>query len=170
MGATADNGGSFITGKKTMWKGILAGVMLAVVQPVWAADLVDATDPQQVMNLARGYGSANLSTDGVGDPMITGRMDGTRYSIMFYGCSDNRNCKTIRFSSAWATDGQYTLEDMNAWNEGYRFGKAYLDDEGDPVLEMNVNLLYGVSRRNLDDTIDWWRVALGQFKSEVLGQ
>ncbi|MGM0677661.1 YbjN domain-containing protein [Ectothiorhodospira marina] len=154
-----------------MLKGVLAGVVLAVVaNPLWASEWVDAADPEEIMNLARGYGSATLDTDGVGDPMITGRMDGTRYFIMFYGCSDNRNCKTIRFSSAWATEGQYTLADMNDWNEGYRFGKAYLDDEGDPVLEMNVNLHYGVSRRNLDDTIDWWRVALEQFKADVLNQ
>ncbi|MCG5517260.1 MULTISPECIES: YbjN domain-containing protein [unclassified Ectothiorhodospira] len=154
-----------------MFKSVLVGGFLALaVNSAGAADLVDATDPEQILNLARGYGSATLDTDGVGDPMITGRMDGTRYSIMFFGCSNNRNCKTLRFSTAWATDGEYTLADMNDWNESYRFGKAYLDDDGDPVLEMNVNMLYGVSRGNLDDTIDWWRVALTQFKSEVLNQ
>ena len=42
-----------------------------------------------------------------------------------------------------------------------RFGKAYLDLDGHPTIEMNVNLSKGVSRENLDDTLDWWREVLG---------
>ncbi len=62
------------------------------------------------------------------------------------------------------------MEEINAWNRDKRFGKAYLDDDGDPALEMNVNLRYGVSRKNFDDTVDFWRIVLKTFKEEVLGQ
>ena len=49
-----------------------------------------------------------------------------------------------------------------------KFGKAYLDQDGDPRLEMTVNLDYGVTQRNLDDTFDWWTKALARFKRDVL--
>ncbi|MCG5513194.1 YbjN domain-containing protein [Ectothiorhodospira shaposhnikovii] len=147
---------------------LMSAVLLAATGTLSAAEIVDAKDPEKIRQLAQGYGSATLTTDSVGDPMIRGRIDGTGYTIMFYGCSQNLNCKNIQFTSAWQTNGQYTLEDMNQWNRVARFGKAYLDDEGDPVLEMNVNLDFGVTARNLDDTLDWWRVALLKFRSEVL--
>ncbi|SEP86046.1 Putative sensory transduction regulator [Ectothiorhodospira magna] len=147
---------------------MMIAILLAAAGPLSASEIVDATNPEKIRQLAQGYGSATLTTDGTGDPMIRGRIDGTSCAIIFYGCSENRDCKNIQFTSAWQTNGQYTLEDMNRWNRTARFGKAYLDGDGDPVLEMNVNLDFGVTERNLDDTLDWWRVALLQFRGEVL--
>ena len=49
---------------------------------------------------------------------------------------------------------------MNAWNRDRRFGKAYIDADGDIAIEMDVNLWGGVTPKNLDDTFDWWRIVL----------
>jgi len=130
-----------------------------------AQSLIDASNPQGILNIARGYGSADLTTDSTGDPKITGRTEGIAYSVWFYGCSDGRNCKSIQFSSGWVSD-RVSLRDVNRWNKTKRFGKAYLDDDDDPILEMNVTLDGGVSRSNLDDAFDWWKVVLVAFKNE----
>ena len=43
-----------------------------------------------------------------------------------------------------------------------------IDQDGDPVLEMTVNIDLGVSEANLEDTFAWWKRTLRSFKSEVL--
>ncbi len=73
-----------------------------------------------------------------------------------------RDCKTLTFEAGWEGD-DLTDEMMADWNREKRFGKAYLDEDGLATVEMSVNLHGGVTRANLDDTIDWWRLVLDEF-------
>ena len=127
-----------------------------------ASELIDATDPDEIVNIARGYGAATLGVDGVGDPQITGRIAGNAYSIFFYGCTEGRNCTNLQFSSGWITD-RVDMDRINAWNRRNRFARAYLDDEDDPIIEMDVNMEFGVTRRNFDDTFGVWSAVLSAF-------
>ncbi len=146
---------------------IFAFPLLTTATAPKAQELVDGSDPEVIRELIRGFGSATLGTDGIGDPMITARIEGNRFRVYFYDCENNRDCSAIQFQAGWATDG-ISNATITEWNNLKRFGKAYLDDENDPWLEMDVNLAYGVSRANLEDTIDWWRVALNAFVDEVV--
>ena len=147
---------------------VLAGLSGAA-QAGYAADIIDAEDPEAILDIAKGFGSARLDTDSAGDPKIVGRINGTRYGILFYGCSNGKQCDDIQFFTAWA-GVTVSMNEINKWNSEKRFGKAYLDDEGDPVLEMSSNIDYGVTERNLEDSFDWWSKAVDRFKKEVLGQ
>jgi len=142
---------------------IAAGLSVASAQ---AASLVDATDPERIVQLMRGFGSSTLESDDYGDPLITGRVEGSKYGIYFYGCKENRNCKDIQFSAAWA-GYDISLHRINEWNKTKRYGKAYLDNDGDPAIELSVNLTYGVSRDNFDDTIDWWVITMKEFEKYI---
>ncbi|MBY6186481.1 YbjN domain-containing protein [Marinobacter hydrocarbonoclasticus] len=145
----------------------LAVAALFAATPAFSASLVDATDPSEIVNLARGFGSASLDIDGEGDPMIIGRINGTKYAVYFYGCDDGRRCREIQFTAAWS-GSNVSMSEINEWNETTRYGKAYLDSDGDPNIEMTVNLFKGVSRDNLEDTIDWWKVAMETFEENML--
>ncbi|MGY6706567.1 YbjN domain-containing protein [Roseinatronobacter sp.] len=136
---------------------------LALAPATLAQSLIDASDVDAIANIARGYGSATIQTDGVGDPQILGRINGVLYTVNFYGCTNGANCTTLQFQAGWNSTGDLTLDDMNVWNQEKRFGKAYLDAEDDPVIEWDVNLFGGVSTVNLDDTFDWWRLVLQDF-------
>lgn len=131
--------------------------------------IITAANPEDIVEIARGFGSAELSKDSQGDPKIIGRIDGTRYFILFYGCDQGRDCDDIQFRTAWSAKS-ITLEAINKWNYNKRFAKAYLDKDNDPVLEMPVNIDFGVTRRNIEDTFDWWSIALRDFKKTVLNQ
>ena len=146
----------------------VALTFLMAGQPAFAADLVTAKQPSQILSIAKGFGSAKLETDNSGDPVIRGRIDGTRYTVYFYGCDSGKNCDDIQFMAGWS-GYKVSRAALNNWNKERRYGTAYLDDENDPILHMAVNLKYGVSRQNLDDTFDWWKVALKDFTKEVLG-
>jgi len=131
-----------------------------------AEQTVDATDPERILTIAHSFGEAALTTDNLGDPLIEGRIGEKDYRLLFYGCSEGRDCKTLMFSAGWAGDDRTddrTDEMMADWNREKRFGKAYLDEDGVATVEMNVNLHGGVTRANLDDTIDWWRLVLAEF-------
>lgn len=137
------------------------------MMPAYAASQLSAEDPEAILQVAKGYGSAELSTDSDGDPHIVGRMSGTKYGIYFYGCENGRNCDDIQLRAAWSGP-KVSLHQINQWNKDKRYGKAYLDDDNDPTLEISVNLKHGVSRANLDDTFDWFRIAVEGFEKEVL--
>lgn len=128
--------------------------------------LIDGTDPSAVLEAVRGFGGAELDRDGAGDPMIRAEIGPYRYVVFFYGCTDGADCGSLLFRASFVSQGVQP-SDMAVWNREKRFGTAYLDDEGDPVLEMDLNLYGGVSRTNLEDSIDWWRVVVEEFAERV---
>ena len=127
----------------------------------------DPGDPREVLEIAKGYGSASLETYGEGKLKVDARMEGRRYGIYFYGCTSGRQCSSLQFS--WGIDKKgVPLAKINEWNRDKRFVKAYLDSEGDLMLEMDVNVAYGLTRKNLDDTFDWWRLGLKEFYATMM--
>lgn len=147
---------------ETMPAPATAAVPAIVVAPP-TARLIDATDPQAILEIAKGFGSAEIETDNKGDPKIVGRIEGSKYVVLFYGCTAAADCKSIQFVVSWRAKDKMALEKINKYNDDKRFGKAYLDKDGDPTLEFDVNLVGGVTRKNFEETYDWWKTSLVQF-------
>jgi hypothetical protein len=152
----------------------LIGALLLLALPASglaqsAGDLVDGSDPDTILEIAKGYGSAVLDVDGVGDPKISGRMAGQAYSVFFYGCTEGKNCSSIQFTTYFAGQRPDAVT-VSQWNDENRFGTLYLDKDGDLAVDMDVNLFGGVTRKNLDDTFDWWRVVLDEVKTDLVAQ
>ena len=145
-------------------KSIVAGAALALSlsASVQAQDLIDGSNVEEILNLARGYGSASLGAQDNGDPSISGRIEGVLYTITFMNCTDNRDCESINFYSGFAENKQ-SMEAINAWNRDTRFAKAYLDSDLDAVIEWDVNLQTGVSRENLDAQLLLWSRMLSDY-------
>ena len=129
--------------------------------------LIDGSDPQLILNIAKGYGSATLSRDAVGDPRIEGVIDGNHYQIVFYNCRHGERCDLLLFQAAWASR-YFDLEMVNRWNREKIYGQLYLDIDNDPVVEMPVNLAHGVTRRNLEKSFDYWRIVLFTLVDEMM--
>jgi len=149
---------------------LAVGLTLLAVSPMCplVAETVDATDPARLAQVIQELGyRALLDTDNVGDPLITSSVAGTEFSIFFYRCNDNTNCKVVLFKVGYDLSDGTTAEVINAWNEANLFGRAYLDDENDPWLEMPVNLDGGVSRANFEDSFDWWEVVVSKFQDHI---
>jgi hypothetical protein len=124
-----------------------------------AQSLIDGRNPARIAEIARGFGSAEVEKDNNGDPSISGRMNGVRYVIRFGGCREGRNCTHMIFRAGW-NNAKATLEEVNRYNAAKFFGVVYIDKDGDVNVDMPVNLAGGVSRKNLDDSFDWWRLVL----------
>jgi hypothetical protein len=147
---------------------LAAGVMsVGALAGASAQELVDGTNVDEVANIARGYGSVTLDKANNGDPMLSGKIEGVSYYLFFRNCSDsNTDCEDLNFYAGFL-DNKQTMEAINAWNRDKRFGKAYLDSDLDAVIEYDVNLEYGVERRNLDSTFAVWSLILKQFADYI---
>lgn len=139
--------------------------MLAAAPASAQTSMIDGTDPDALRSVLSGFGSAELTTDDVGDPQIRGRISGYLYRVDFYGCSDNQNCTGVLFRAGF--EKPVSLEVVNAWNQEKRYGQAYRNEDGTATVAMAVNLRYGVERRNFDDTADWWRIVLDEFVQHI---
>ncbi len=156
--------------RRSAWLSITATALTLLMHAGVASaadEIVAATNPDKIFEIAKGYGNATLDTDSQGDPKIIGRVEGIKYGIYFYGCKDGKACTDIQFNAAWSGT-QANLKLLNEWNRTRRFGKAFLDKDGDPVLQLSVNLDHGVTRKNLEDTFDWWVRIVPEFKRQVL--
>ncbi|MEX8497943.1 MAG: YbjN domain-containing protein [Leptothrix ochracea] len=129
--------------------------------------LISAADPEKIFEIAKTFGNASLDKDDFGNPMIIGRMNETKYGLYFYGCRGGQNCTSIEFNAAWSGSRRATLDRINAWHRISRYGKAFLNGDT-PVLQMSVNLDRGVTRKNLEDTFDWWGHIIPEFRRNVV--
>jgi hypothetical protein len=146
------------------------GFVLAMSGAALAADdLVDATDPQKLAEIFRGFGSARMDTAADDTPAIRGRIEGNAFSVYFYGCNEQHaECSTINLTASWDMDGQTTLEQINEWNAGKRFGRAYVDSDGNAIVETDINLSGSITYANMEGSIDWWRIIMADFKANVV--
>ncbi|MFT0211557.1 YbjN domain-containing protein [Pseudomonas sp. F1_0610] len=151
--------------KQLVGAAALSSLLLAT--PLYAAQVIDNNNTKAILAMAQEFGTAELSTDDEGDPLITGRMNETDYSIIFHNCQNGKNCTDLMFSSAWSASGNITLEQVNTWNSEMLYGQAYLDGEKDPTLEMSVNIDGGVTEDNLRASFQWWNDVVPEFESTI---
>ena len=144
--------------------------LLSTLMVFAGPDLVTASDPQSVHQAMTSYAPATLTRTEDGDPVIEAQYpegkDAGGYSVYFIDCEDGKDCRSVLFYTWWDTD-EVTLDAVNDWNETSKFGRAYIDEDGNPAVEMSVNLYGGVTRDNFVDSVDWWDVLTSDF-SEVV--
>jgi hypothetical protein len=134
-----------------------------------AAAQVNAANPASVAEAMRaaGYG-AEQQRDDDGRPMITGTLNELRFVVLFYGCNEAGSaCETIQFRIRFV-DPQADLARINEWNRTRRFGRAYIDTDGDAVLEMDINISRGgASPALFADNLEYWRELVVVFGGHI---
>lgn len=126
-------------------------------------------DPDTIGSILRSYGfKPQISRSSNGDPYIAIANSGTRFLIFFNNCVDGRKCTTIQFYAGFSTETPPSMALINQWNRDNRFAKAYIDDEDDPRLEMDMNLNEGgIARSNFVSNFLIWLRLLGAFKTHI---
>ena len=147
----------------------LAGLAAVTVSLPAQAQNVRPQDPSSVARALASTGRvAKLGTDAVGDPLITGALNGTSYQLFFYNCTAHKECATVQFHSGYHLAVPVSLETINEWNRSQRFGRAYLDKENDPILEMDVDLDDGgVVPLLFIDNVEFWESILPKFEKHI---
>ncbi|MFC3231283.1 YbjN domain-containing protein [Marinibaculum pumilum] len=112
------------------------------------------------------------------NPSLLADAGGFVYGIDFYQCTAAATgdadtmaapprCASIRFSTAVDMPAGMAPSAANAWNRDRRFGRLWLDEEGDPHLEMDVSTAGGVTTAHLVDLLDWWSLVMSDFLQQV---
>ena len=142
--------------------------LLAAVSAARAEDdeILQKPEPAAILDIAKGYGSARMDKDDNGDPMISGRIEGVKYVIYFYGCENHENCKSLQFSTGYSDP--LTADQANAWNAKYRWVKAYSGDGS--TFKMDVSFAGGITRANLEEQFSNWNAMAGNIKDFINGK
>ena len=148
--------------------GLMIAAMCMALPGVAEAQMVQASRPQSVVDALQSGGyKAILSKDSTGDPKIESASSGARFFLNFYGCKSNINCTTVTFYAGWS-GVKVTLDQINEWNKAKRFSRVYLDKDGDPVMEFDVDLDDGgMSQALFIDNVEFWEVSIGGFKKQI---
>lgn len=65
---------------------------------------------------------------------------------------------------SYVTGNKVTMEKVNEWNKTKRFSRAYLDSDGDPNVEWDIDLEGGVSLGAVREGIRTFGLVIDQFK------
>ena len=133
------------------------------------AQIIDATSEEAFVEFLQDNGyRAKLDYLENGRPVIDSADSGSNFSIYFLGCSgEKQECRTIQFHTGYDLPNGMSMERVNDWNRTARFAKVYIDDQGDPDLEWDVNLEFGVTTENLFYTLVAWTDVMQQFEDFI---
>jgi len=141
--------------------------VLLTSSPAIAESLLTASDAGRIVQLLRGFGTAELhhfKTNN--EPFIRARMGAVAYRVFFYGCKDGRDCSSIQFYAAWKAN-DFPVQGANEWNRRKRFSHAAVEEDGDINISLDVNLRGGVTEENFLDTVDMWRISIQAFRDFI---
>lgn len=150
-----------------------AALTLAATALLWAspahAELVNAANPATIKAIveSQGWPATIVAKEG-DDPYIESSRNGLKFLVLFMNCEEGQKCKTLQYYMGFSDAKDMPLERFNQWNKEKRFARAYKDDAGDPVLEMDVDLDFaGIPRENVGETFNTWASLMDSFRDHV---
>lgn len=136
------------------------------------AELINAADPATIKAIveSQGWPATVVAKEG-DDPYIESNRGGLKFLVLFMNCNEGKQCKTLQYYMGFSDAKDISLERLNQWNKDKRFARAYKDDAGDPVLEMDVDLDFaGIPRENVGETFNTWASLMDSFRTYVFEQ
>ena len=141
----------------------------AAVQPAPPAT-ISIADPQNLVTYLQSNGfKAQLDLSG-DFPRIRSGVSGWNYTISFHNCTNGKQCHDLLFYSGWETraDAKPPLDKINAFNRENRFVRAFVDEEKDPIIEMDVVFTdHQMSEAMFKEHLDIWDSMIVKFVSEL---
>ncbi len=110
------------------------------------------------------------SADNRGYPLIQvetgGLIHAENINVFFYGCVPE-GCEDITLYSWYEPATPVTAAQINTWNDIFQstrnWSRAYIDDEGDVILVMNINATGGIGPDALQILINTYLVEAQDF-------
>lgn len=157
------------------WAAVLAvGMATAMASPARAADIVEARIDHLVKALQdAGYQAKPMTPEsGSAQRYIRSASDGYSFNLLLMNCDAaiaELNCDSIQFFG-WMTKGKtpFKFEAMNDFNKEFRYAKAYIDKDGDAVIEMDINLdKGGMNPEQFADNLNIWVSLYSSFAAAI---
>lgn len=142
---------------------LLLLLALLIGAPARAADatVVDTLSPLQVEAMLNELGYTGREIDEDGDIVL--RMQGYNVLVLVGSYDGVYMAMVAAFAGTRAT-----LQDVNTWNREKRFARAYLDTDGDPAIEAELDMAGGVTIGRLKDFLQTFgQLSLPEFVQTV---
>ncbi|MGY6270523.1 DUF945 family protein [Achromobacter denitrificans] len=117
-----------------------------------SADLMQDFDLDTVSAMLTDMSYAPRKQDGEAGPLLILDPVGTGASDLRveFLCNDfTEKCHDLVVTATYASKKPMSLKAINAWNQEYRWTRAYLDDRNQAVLQMDLNSEGGIGKENL---------------------
>jgi hypothetical protein len=127
--------------RRIMYGTLLAAILVAAA--AWADEAsVTEMSPKELQGYLNDSGYAGTIKD---SGAIQWKIDGMTGNLLI---ADDK--ESIQFYAA-ISGGKMTLSKANEWNKTHRYSRCYIDDDGDPALELDLDLVGGVSEARVAD-------------------
>jgi len=140
-------------------QGHAQGSASASAQQESGGRILRSLSSEQLKAIMVGEGYA-VTTDDDGD--LVWKVEGYRALILFA-----KDRESIQFRAAFG-DGNATLRKVNEWNKRVKYSRSYLDDDGNPVLELDLDLAGGVTQLRILDFLKTCRVSFSAWNADVV--
>lgn len=152
---------------KTLTAGLLAPLLALAAVPAFADDAGrGVTGPEALAVLDAMDLEPELLTDSVGDPMIRFRSNGLNAYLNFYDCSAGR-CGSLQLEVGLDLESGTSLHVANVFNSRYRYARMLLDDEMDPFLHYDFEVLHAEHAAHIRSQVEIFGQLLGDFTRSV---
>ncbi len=105
-----------------------------------------------------------------GQPYVESASNGAKFYVYLQNCKEKRDCQDVMIRSSYEKDKQdpVKLEAINMFNRDHRWVRAYLDKEGDPVLEYDVLFTDQlIDEKMFGEAVTVWSDLMGDFHKAI---
>ena len=121
--------------------------------------IITSITADQLKTILKEEGYA-VSTDQDGD--LLWKIEGYRTYLIV---SDKG--QYVQFQSSFE-ETEATIEKVNEWNKTKRYSRSYLDDDQDPILELDLDLEGGITRARINSFLKTCAVSFKGWLKEVV--
>lgn len=125
-----------------------------------APQVLERISPAQLQEIFKEEGYS-FTPDADGD--VVWKIDGVKTMVLR---SEKGN--QLSFVAAFKSTEKTTLVKVNEWNRTKKFSRSYLDKDGDPMLQLDLDLEGGIAKPRITDFLKTCRVSLAAWIREVL--
>lgn len=104
-----------------------------------------------------------MTLDEFGDPFWTVTWSEFVITIVAYDEQDPGEYASLLFYAGWEAQTEPSLSVVNQWNLQSRFGRAYVDESGDPAIELDLLLVGGVTAQTISEYISVFVAAVSDL-------
>lgn len=147
----------------------IAALLSLIGTPARSSNIV--ADVDQLASVLERAGYAPEMRTHSGERFITAQTNGYKFMVLPQGCDDTKsNCRSVQFFIAFDPQKSPSLEAINSYARDNRWGRVYLDKDGDPALEFDLDLERGgMSEELFLDNVAYWEAAVGAYAKFVFG-
>lgn len=137
-------------------------VGLATTVPAADAGLDDVVDDVTVDELVEFMDNEGYAVEVHERGFVQWKLDGFRCQVFIADDSES-----MQFHASFS-DGNATLKRANEWNATKRYSRSYIDEEGDPHLELDLDMCGGVTPDRIRDFLKTCKVSFAAWRTEVV--